>query len=318
MSETFDYRAVGGVMVTRGPGGVAWDFGWQRDDGESARIADLQPFITAAATPAAHAGDLPKQVYLWDAYRKLYGSLPPAKNQGQVGSCVSFGTNTAVRRTMAVEIALKGEAEEWTDIVEEVTYGGSRVEVGGGRINGDGSVGAWAAEFVKGWGVIARGKHGSYDLSTYSESTCRSFGGRGVPDDLEPAVKLHPVRGVTKVTAWADAKAMLASGYGIAICSDQGFSMRRDARGVAAPSGSWAHCMCLDGYVESDSGEFGHITNSWGDSAHSGPVGWGDPGADGFWAESRVVARMLSQGDSWAFSDLAGFPARRIDWRKVL
>jgi len=267
------------------------------------------------------SAELPKEVFLWQMYRKLdiaNGKNPPAKNQGGVGSCVSFGTNTAIRRTMAVEIVVGNELEEFVDIIEEVTYGGSRVEVGGGRIRGDGSVGAWAAQFVKEWGVLSRGVYGIYDLMKYNEGTCREFGYRGVPDELEPLAREHPVREITAVNTWPEAKRMLASGYGISVCSNQGFSLRRDQRGVAVPSGTWAHCMCLDGYIILDSGEeFGHIVNSWGEDTHTGPVGWGEPGTDGFWAESRVIGQMLGQGDSWAFSRLQGFPARKINWKKV-
>jgi hypothetical protein len=310
---------VGGTPIYQG-NEVNWDFGWWDNPAEVAGVVRTQPYASASATEAGQVGgdDLPKEVYLWHAHKKLTGKLPDTKNQGAVGTCVSFGTNTAIRRTMAVEIAIGGEAESLADIVEEITYGGSRVEVGGGRIRGDGSIGAWAAEFVKKWGVIARGKYDGRDLSKYSESLAREYGFRGVPDELEPLAREHPVKEITAVNTWEEAKRLLASGYGIAICSDRGFSMRRDSRGVCSPSGSWSHCMALDGYVVTDSGEFGHIENSWGPDAHTGPVGWGDPGPGGFWAESSVVTRMLGQGDSWSFAALAGFPAREINWRKIL
>jgi hypothetical protein len=320
MGTSFDFRRVGGVPVYQGDS-VAWDFGWWDNPVEVAAVVRSQPYASASATEAGQvAGDeLPKEVFLWHAHKKITGKNPETKNQGGVGSCVSFGTNTAIRRTMAVEIAIGGEAEELTDIVEEVTYGGSRVEVGGGRIRGDGSIGAWAAEFVKKWGVIARGKYDGHDLSRYSESTCRSFGSRGVPDALEPLAREHPVKEVVAVNTTEEAKRLLASGYGIAICSDQGFSMRRDSRGVASPSGTWHHCMCIDGYVVLPNGdEIYHDENSWGPDAHTGPVGPGEPGPGGFYMEKRVLARILGQGDSWAFSALRGFPARSINWRKIL
>lgn len=287
--------------------------GWEYRPQEIRAIRSQQPFPRFRDTPAYAVADIPDQVFLWEADRKVLGSVLPPKDQGQVGSCVSFGTNTAIRRTMLVEIA-NGEPEEFRDIVEEVTYGGSRVEVGGGRIGGDGSVGAWAAEFVKRWGVIERGKHGNYDLSRYSESTCRQFGDRGVPDDIEATVKLHPIQAVTQVATWEEAKAALASGYAIAICSDQGFSMQRDANGVCRPSGSWMHCMALDGYTKIGGKEYGHIENSWGPNAHTGPVGPGDPNIGGFWADAQTIARMLGQDDSWAFASVQGWPARQLRW----
>jgi len=287
--------------------------GWEYLPDEVETIRSMQPFPTFGSTPANLVTDIPDHVFLWDAAKKVLGRLRRSKNQLSVGSCVSFGTDNAVEDTMCVEIAL-GEAEEYKELVEEVTYGGSRVEVGGGRISGDGSVGAWAAEFVKNWGVVARGIYGTYDLSTYSESRCRDFGRNGVPAEIETVAKVHPVKTITQINTWDQAKKALASGNGIAICSNQGFSMKRDANGVCRPSGSWAHCMALDGYIIVNGKEYGHIKNSWGDDAHTGPVGWGEPGLDGFWTDAETIDRMLRQDDSWAFSAVEGFPARKINW----
>jgi hypothetical protein len=122
-----------------------WNFGWVDDPGAVAGIVRQQTFASASATlPGQMAsGELPKEVFLWRAYRELYDENPPATNQGQVGSCVGFGTCNAIRRTMAMEV-YQGEYEEFADIAEEIVYGGSRVEVGGGQLGrGDGSVGAW-------------------------------------------------------------------------------------------------------------------------------------------------------------------------------
>ena len=325
MADFFDFKSVGGVLAVKaspdGVGVTAWDFGWVDDPAAVAVVAATQEFPDASATPAGMADDaaLPSSAYLWKAFFTLFGKNPTTRNQRQVGSCVGFGTTKAVETTMAVEIAINGEAEEWKDIAQEVTYGGSRVEVGNGRIRGDGSVGAWAAEFVRRWGVVARGVYGGLDLSTYSEQTCREYGDRGVPADLEALAKSHPVKDTTLVKSWADAKKMLAAGYGLAVCSTQGFSMTRDANGVCRPSGNWGHCMAIDGYHTDEAGnEYGHIDNSWGPNAHTGPVGWGDPSTSGFWASAEVIDPMIRAGDTWAFAAVQGFPARVIDWSTVL
>ena len=290
-------------------------FGWVRDDVAVEQVSQGLRFKVFTDTPAGQADKpLPAAVYLWEAYRKIDPAGPPVKNQGPVGSCVSFGTNNAILRSMACDIVYNRRAFEIKDIAEEVTYAGSRVEIGGGKIRGDGSVGAWAAQFVQKFGIVSREKHGAYDLSKYDTARCRSWGNSGVPNDLEAVAKEHPVAEITKVRNWAEAKKALAQGYGIAVCSDQGFSMTRNANGVARASGSWAHCMCLDGYHTDGAKEYGHIENSWGGSAFSGPVGWGNPSPAGFWADSSVVDRMLKAGDSWAFSGVKGFPARDSDW----
>ena len=62
------------------------------------------------------------------------------------------------------------------------------------------------------------------------------------------------------------------------------------------------------------SGGRGFLLNSWGETAHTGPTGIGDPSPAGFWADAAVLDRMLRQGDSWAFSGIRGFPARKLDW----
>lgn len=289
--------------------------GWVQDDAAVQAILGTLPEGERrfADTPAGKAVLGPDEdVYLWDYARKATGDRLPPRDQGSVGSCVSFGTAAAIEHLLCVQI-VNGGGGEFRPLAQEVIYAGSRVEVGGGRLRGDGSIGAWAAQFVQQWGVVGRGQVGKYDLSAYSESRCRSWGNSGVPDDLEPVAKESPVKGVALVQSAAEAKKALRQGYPIAVCSDQGFSMTRGSDGFANPQGSWAHCMAIIGYTAGPREGF-YILNSWGPDAHRGPTGKGDPGTAGFWADYRVVDRMLSQGDSWAFSDAKGWPARRLDW----
>lgn len=305
------------VVRDAGPPGDGFATGWVADPDEVAAVVATLPVKVFADTPAGKVEEIPRNVYGWKAYEKLFARPPPVKDQGQVGSCVSFGTNTAIERTLAAEIVgRRGTSAEWTRYAEEATYGGSRVEIGGGRIRGDGSVGAWAAQFVTRWGVVPRKKYDTADLSAYSESRARDWGRGGVPAEFETVAREFPVESTVQVKSWDEAKTAIAQGYFIAVCSNQGFARQRDANGVARASGSWAHCMALDGYHTDDRGrEYGHIVNSWGDRYHTGPVGWGDPGPDGFWAEASVIDRMLRQGDSWAFSGVHGFPAKDPwDW----
>jgi hypothetical protein len=284
--------------------------GWVRDPAAVAAAADGPGFAATEAFRAAYDG--PDDVFLWDACRAVTGDLLPPRDQGGVGSCVGFGVAAAVEHLMCVQIAA-GSRERFRDLAPEVIYAGSRVEVGGGRIGGDGSVGAWAARFVRDWGVVPRGVHGPHDLSRYSESACRRLGAAGLPSELETLAREHPVKAVSRVGGWAEGRAAVRNGYPVAVCSSRGFTMSRDADGFARPSGVWMHCMALVG-VRGGSRPGGFLLNSWGPHAHTGPRGAGHPSPAGFWADAGVLDRMLAEGDSWAFSGVTGFPARTLDW----
>ncbi len=66
--------------------------GWVNDPQEVEVIVAQQPYKTFSDTEAGKfmpAADLPKNVYLWDAARKVLGKLLPPRSQGKVGSCVA-------------------------------------------------------------------------------------------------------------------------------------------------------------------------------------------------------------------------------------
>lgn len=291
------------------------NLGWVNDPEAVDEIASLQPFVAFADTPAGEVSlaDLPPEVFIWKIHKLVTGKDPDEENQGNYGSCVGFGTVAAVEASMVMQI-YSGAHEEWKELCQEVVYGGSRIEIGKGRLGrGQGSIGAWAAEYVKQYGILPRGKYGSYDLSKYSIPLCDQFGNKGVPDDLEKVSKVNPVQEITKVKSWESAKKALAQGYGIAICSNRGFSsMKRDEYGFCKASGVWNHCMALWGY-QTGPREGGWIKNSWGPNATTGPRGAGEPPLCGFWAEASVIDGMLRQGDSWAFSAIKGFPKQKVD-----
>ena len=298
------------VELVTGADGVARATGRVEDAESASSFRERQPVQWFGDTPAGKArvafGDV--LVVLPDAAKQVRGSFLPARDQGQVGSCVSFGTATAIEHLMLVQIA-RGDMADYHDLAQEVIYGGSRVEIGGGRIRGDGSVGAWAAQFVQKFGVVTRDKHGKYDLLTYSESRCREWGRTGVPDDLEPLAKESPVKGITGIRNAEEAKTALVQGYPIAVCSDQGFASTRDKDGFARASGSWAHCMAVLGYRDAPRKGF-LICNSWGPTWISGPKGSIDIPDGCFWCEYSTFDRMCKQNDTWAFSDAVGFPAK--------
>jgi hypothetical protein len=295
--------------------------GWIRDADAIAANLDETKTLHFERTPAGKVALGDEDVFLWRAVRKVNNRGPPwypNVNQESVGCCVGCGWKHSADIVQATAIA-SGKRFEWKPVSVEVIYAGSRVDVGRGQISGDGSMGAWAREWSQSQGgIAAMQKYDSVDLSKFSPARARDWGRRGIPPDVAAAAKEHPVKGCALVKSWADVKRAIQQGYPVAVCSDQGFTMGRDATGRARPQGSWSHCMCIcavrtaaDGHTE---GAF--ILNSWGDNAHTGPVWPEDAPVAGFWADAAVVDRMVKQGDSFALADVAGFPARKVlpDW----
>ena len=261
--------------------------------------------------------DIPEYFSGAEVAEKLLGKKLPDYNQGQVGSCVGFGTTKAVEYVSLYEIGVLKDKEEFKTLAQEVTYGLSRVEIGGGKIVGDGSIGAWAAKAVTQYGVVARGKYGDLDLTAYNESQCRKLGKYGLNKDMESVAKQHPIKAFTKITNFQDACVALAQGYFILVCSGQGFKSTRDDAGFAAASGSWGHCQVASGYVKK--GKYSPkngiiLDNSWGSNWIKGgkPKFAMNDGA--YLVEESVINKMLAEGDSFALSGFQGFPKRQIDW----
>lgn len=290
--------------------------GWKKPtDEETAATLRILSEPRFADTPAGRAVMGDDDAPVWRlAIKGRNGHTIPARDQGQVGSCVSFGYAAAVEYTMAVQVAIAKERQTLPDICQEAIYAGSRVEVNGGRVpfNGDGSTGAWGAKWLETTGgALARGKYGNHDLTAYDVQRCKQWGTRGVPDELEPEARKHKAK-CSLVASATEAKKALQQGYAIAVCSDQGFSNTRDADGFARAQGSWAHCMAIIGYRADKPGFL--ILNSWGSGWITGPKGKFEDTPDGsFWAAESTVDRMLKQGDSYAVANADGFRKRKID-----
>jgi hypothetical protein len=306
-------------------GGGGDDFiptmGWLRDEAEVERNLDEEKTLQFGSTPAGKAALGDEDVFLWRALRKAAGLSDKQYtnvNQQSVGCCVGCGFKHCADVVQATAIA-HGFQFEFKQVSVEAIYAGSRVDVGGGRISGDGSSGSWAKEYVQNkGGIAAMQKYASADLTTFSPTRARAWGKSGAPADVKAASKEHPVKGCALVKSWADVKRAVQQGYPVAVCSDQGFTMQRDAHGRCRPQGTWAHCMAIIGVRSATPGvaEGGFILNSWGDNAHTGPVWPADMPVAGFWADAKVIEGMVRQGDSFALADVVGFPARRVplDW----
>lgn len=233
-----------------------------------------------------------------------------------VHNCVSHGWAKAIEILIAVQIASHNKPEEWPGVLvaTEWLYGTGRVLVGGGRLgNGDGSLGSWQAKAVKEHGVLFRRRYENADLTTYDGKRAKAYGYRGLPVQLEPIADEHPVQTTALITTYEEARDAIANGYPVPVCSNQGFSNRRDEQGFARPSGSWAHCMTL--ISSDDTGDRPGLLcmNSWGESWISGTRRHDQPEGS-FWIDAETCDRMLRGKDSYAVSNFKGFPRQQLDY----
>lgn len=251
-----------------------------------------------------------------------------------IGSCVGHGFAGCVDALSSTEIVVHGEAEDWPGrCLEASIYAFSRVEIRGLAHNygGDGSYGAAAAGAVTKYGTLHyEVDYGGVKFMDYSGQREKAWGADGVPDALEKYAKRNRVRTTTLITDFNSLCKSLTSGYPVAVCSGQGFTMTRssgrssddiDNIGFASPRGEWLHCMAIIG-KRGGRRPGALIWNSWGNKAHAGPHYSGIPSrpdemapefrGSTFWADAEVVDRMLAGRDSFALSGYEGFPARTL------
>lgn len=243
-------------------------------------------------------------------YRSVVALSPeaPYKERQELGDCVSHGNRNACDITRAVEIHIDGEAEDF------VTLGATEAIYGARGYSGDGGMTcSRAVSFItKDGGVLLRKKYGDFDLSKYSSSLAYKWG-RGIPDLIVAEAKKHQMKTASLIRSIEELRDALANGYGVAVCSGQGFSSTRDKDGFAAARGSWAHCMCIAGFDDYSPRKGVLIINSWGENWISGPMpSWGPIPKGSFMAEIGVVERMIRSGGTFAFSKFDGFPPQNL------
>ena len=265
------------------------------------------------------------------SHRSRYGTPFVVGKQG-IGDCVAWGAMHAVYCSESLTWSLGKSPEAPLMPASESIYGGSRVESrnkpeGGGGWN-DGSYGGAAAKWLRDWGVVYRQPFPDlgYDLTTYSAERAKAWGnygngGQGDNGRLDAIAKKTPARHVVAVRSWDECVAALTAGFPVTIASMQGFANRTDEAGVLAPSGTWAHQMCLVGIRFKENSPAGVravdaclVVNSWGTRwlTYAGKFPADQPEGC-FWAERPVIEKILAAGDSYAIGDIkTGFAWRDI------
>ncbi len=134
-----------------------------------------------------------------------------------------------------------------------------------------------------------------------------------MPATVRAKAGQHKVRSVALVSTYEELEDALANGYPVPVCSNQGFTLRRDEDGFCSPQGTWGHCMLIVG-VRAGDRPGACIFQSWGPEMPTGPLALDQP-PNSFWADRDVVADMLGMQDSWALSQFDGYPGQAIPSR---
>jgi hypothetical protein len=232
----------------------------------------------------------------------------PYNERQTTGDCVSHGTRNACDVTRAVEIDVDNEREDW------IAKGATEAIYGARGFSGEGMSCSRAAEFVsKIGGIVVRKNYpGIADFSKYNGSLGAGWGGRGLPDKVIDLSNDHQIKTTSLVRTVEEARDALANGYGLAVCSNYGFSNTRDKKGFAKQSGSWGHCMAWIACDDTNGEPAFLVQNSWGKWNDGGHPEWGPIPDGSFLIHADVAQGMLSQNGSYAFSGFDGFPLQKL------
>jgi hypothetical protein len=252
-----------------------------------------------------------RRIMLHDVVRKVLGRDIENVAQ-QVGDCVSWGARNAVEYLMCSEILMLGDREKYRPVFAPYLYGTGRVQVGGGQLRGDGSLGSWMAEAIVKYGVLASDEEG---VPQYSGSIARQWGAPpGPPNKFLEIGKKHPVKSAARIKSWDELVTALCNGYPCTVASNQGFEMEPRSDGFHAPSGQWAHQMAIVGVDAEVTDEYGLIRNSWGDvHGHLKDFNTGEDIPVGcLRVRRKTIEKMITSGEVFAFSSFEGFPEQDL------
>jgi len=226
-----------------------------------------------------------------------------------IGDCVAFGVAQAGARLQVAEIVSLHQSEILKPWFPPYIYGISRVQIGGGQIDGDGSTGAWGALAVHDYGVLF---NDDYDVPEYSAQVARTWGRiPGPPPMHRFTAQSRVVETIARLKTVSQIRDALYNYHPVTIASSRGFKMRPvdcDGFHTFVPSGTWMHQMCLIAWMD-DPFPAAYRLNSWGPDAHGTPLNDEPPG--GAWCTASCLADELTNPNTevYTYSDFEGFPS---------
>ena len=227
--------------------------------------------------------------------------------------CVSWGGRNACEYLACCDILMRGDHESYHPVFPPYYYGTSRVQIGGGRLSTDGSLGSWLAAAVMKYGTLFSDEHG---VPNYGESVARNWGKNGPPDQFMQVGKKYLVKSAAQIKNWEELVEAICNGYPCTVASDQGFEMTPDANGFHNPKGTWQHQMCITGIDDEWNDPYALIRNSWGD-VHGKMVNFHDKNevlpAGYLRVRKKTIERMINQKEVFAWSQFDGFQMQDIN-----
>lgn len=271
-------------------------------------LGELPHPLFGAAAHELYGSGKGKLALIFKNVMKFDPDFGPCERQ-TTGDCVSHSTRNAVDVTRCSEI-VGGQREEY------IARGATEAIYGSRGHGGQGMSCSVAARFVhQNGGILVRKNYGVIDLSEYDSSKGSRWGSQGVPQEVVVEAKKHQVKTISLINTVEQARDAIANGYAISVCSSAGFSSRRDQYGIASRSGGWNHAMAwigMDDTHEIYKETLFLVQNSWG-IWNSGPKRHDQPEGS-FWIRESDAASMLASNGSWVFSDVDGFPPRKVTW----
>ncbi|MDH3443231.1 MAG: hypothetical protein OEN50_04845, partial [Deltaproteobacteria bacterium] len=190
----------------------------------------------------------------------------------------------------------------------------------------------YAIEYVKAYGILHRINYATqgHDLREYSIPRCREWAMSGVPDELEPLAKQHPVQQHSNVKDFDALSDAIAAGQPVIIGSTYAVKDTRDGEGFgelytgggtyyrrgrfwSIARTKWYHCMAFIGIRNGTDRPGALLLNSHGPNWISGPKSFGQPEGS-CWLTPEHVNLMLGDWDEgYAISAYKGHPGSRIE-----
>lgn len=280
--------------------------GWLEDKAPAAgeRFAKYQDPFLIKNNPSP-----PPPPPIWTLTKKINNGKHLPTFEQLIGDCVAAGLSQAGARLQVAEISAEYQEEILRPWFVPFIYGISRVQIGGGQIDGDGSTGTWGAAAVKQYGVLF---DDDQNVPKYSAAIGRSWGRQpGPPAQHLFQAQDRPVKTTARLRRTDQIREALCNYYPVTIASARGFKMapvRRDGFHVFVPSGTWMHQMSLIAWMDKPF-QAAYRLNSWGPDAHGTPLNDEPPG--GAWCTAECLAEELAwqSTEVYTYSNFEGFPS---------